>query len=131
MSERWTPPHYTPPAPVAWLLAQTWQVRAALLFAYWLYVAATGLMAGLGVIGSLIGSGLGLAVVVGSYAAMVAARRLEWDDEPREDFWRIVAGACAGICWTAAGAMVVLPAIIVMVLALWALASLPILLFRR
>src|SRR4051794_37614216 len=129
--ERWRPPHYEPPIGVAWFVGQSWQVRAALLFAYWLYVAATGLMAGLSLIGSLIGSGLGIALLVGSYVAMLAARQREWDDEPREDLWRIVAGACAGVCWTVGGAMVVVPAIIVMVLAFWALASLPILLFRR
>jgi hypothetical protein len=129
--ERWTPPHYDPPAPIAWFLSLTWQVRAALLFAYWLYVAAAGVMAGLSVIGSLIGSALGIGAVVGSYVAMIAARRREWDDEPREDLWRVVAGTCAGICWTAGGAMVVVPAIIVLVLAFWAIASVPILLFRR
>jgi len=130
MLEGWTPPHYEPPAAIAWFLGLSWQVRAALLFAYWLYVAATGLMAGLGLAGSLIGSGLGIALIVGSYAAMIAARRREWDDEPREDLWRVLAGACAVVCWTVGGAMVVVPAIIVMVLAFWALASVPILLYR-
>ncbi len=130
MLERWTPPHYEPPLLIAWFFALSWQVRAALLFAYWLYVAATGLMAGLGLAGTLIGSGLGIALLVGSYVAMIAARRREWDDQPREDLWRVLAIACAGVCWTIGGAMVVLPALIVLALAFWALASLPVLLYR-
>lgn len=131
MLERWRPPHYTPPLAVAWFLDQPWPVRTALLFAYWLYAAATGLMAGLSLLGSLIGSGLGIGLVVASYVGMVAARQREWDDEPRELLWRILAGICAGICWAAGGAMVVVPAIIALALLLWALVSLPIVMFRR
>jgi hypothetical protein len=130
--ERWAPPpHYNTPAPIAWLLALALPVRLALLFAYWLYLGATGVMAGLGVVGSLIGGGLALAVVLASYFAMVEARRREWHDEPRELLWRIVAGACAGVCALVATLAVVLPAIVVLVLALWALASLPVWLFRK
>ncbi|MBI3513808.1 MAG: hypothetical protein HY060_07080 [Proteobacteria bacterium] len=132
MVERWAqPPHYTPPPPLAWLLALTLPVRLALLFAYWLYLGAAGVMAGLGVPGSLIGGALGLAVVVASYAAMVEARRREWRDEPRETLWRIVAGICAGLCAVMAALLVVLPAIVVLVLALWALVSVPVWLFRK
>jgi hypothetical protein len=130
--DRWAPPpHVNTPAPIAWLTALPLAVRLALLFAYWLYLGAAGVMAGLGVVGSLIGGGLALAVVVGSYAAMLAARRREWHDEPRELFWRIVAGACAGLCALVAALVVVLPAIVVLVLALWALASVPVWLFRK
>ena len=125
------PPHYRPPQPVGWLLALALPVRIALLFAYWLYMGAAGVMAGLGVVGSLLGGALALLVVVGSYAGMVEARHREWQDEPREMLWRVVAGACAGICLLIGGLAVVLPAIVAMVLALWALASLPIWLYRR
>ena len=56
---------------------------------------------------------------------------LEWQDEPRETLWRVVAIACAGVCLVIGGLAVVLPAIVVMVLALWALASVPIWLYRK
>jgi len=125
------PPHYRPPRPVVWLLALTLPVRIALLFAYWLYMGAAGVMAGLGVFGSLLGGGLALLLVVGSYIAMVEARRREWQDEPREALWRVAAGACAGVCLVIGALAVVLPALIVMVLALWALASVPLWLYRR
>ena len=116
---------------MVWLLALALPVRVALLFAYWLYMAAAGVMAGLGVVGSLVGGALALLIVVGSYAAMVEARRREWHDEPRELLWRIAAGGCAGICMVIGGLAVVLPAIVVLVLALWALASLPLWLYRK
>jgi hypothetical protein len=116
---------------VIWLQALALPVRCALVFAYWLYMGAAGVMAGLGVLGSLIGSGLALLVVVGSYLAMVEARRREWDDEPREALWRVLAGACAGVCMLIGGLAVVLPAIVLLVLAFWALASVPIWLYRR
>jgi hypothetical protein len=125
------PPHFHPPGPVVWLLALTPPVRIALLFAYWLYMAAAGVMAGLGVLGSLIGGALSLLLVVGSYLAMVEARRREWEDEPRETLWRILAGLCAGICIAIGLLAIVLPAIVVLVLGFWALASLPIWLYRR
>jgi hypothetical protein len=131
MIDRPPPPHYRPPAPVAWLLGLAVPVRIALLFAYWLYMAAAGVMVGLGVVGSLLGGGLTLLLVVGSYEAMVEARRREWQDEPRETLWRVVAGACAGVCLVIGGLAVVVPALVVMILALWALASVPIWLYRR
>lgn len=131
MSERAPPPHFRPPAAAAWLQALALPVRMALLFAYWLYMAAAGVMAGLDVVGSLLGSGLALLALVGSYLAMVEARRREWDDEPREALWRVLAGACAGICMVIAGIAVVLPAIVLLVLAFWALASVPVWLYRR
>jgi hypothetical protein len=125
------PPHYHPPRPIVWLMALTLPVRLAMLFAYWLYMGAAGVMAGLGVVGSLIGGGFVLLIVVGSYAAMVEARRREWFDEPREPLWRALAGACAGVCIAIGGLAIVLPAIVVLVLGLWGLASLPIWLYRR
>jgi hypothetical protein len=131
MIDRPPPPHYHPPAPVVWLLGLALPVRIALLFAYWLYMAAAGVMVGLGVVGSLLGGGLTLLLVVGSYEAMVEARRREWQDEPRETLWRVVAGACAGVCLVIGGLAVLVPALVVMVLALWALASVPIWLYRR
>jgi hypothetical protein len=62
---------------------------------------------------------------------MVEARRREWEDEPRETLWRILAGLCAGICIAIGLLAIVLPAIVVLVLGFWALASLPIWLYRR
>jgi hypothetical protein len=130
--ERWAPPpHYNPPPPVAWLLSLGVPVQVALLCAYWLYLAAAGVMAGLGVAASLIGGGIALALVLASYFAMVEARRREWLDEPRETLWRAVAGLCGGACAVISLIIVVLPAIVVLVLAFWALASVPIWLYRR
>jgi hypothetical protein len=131
MIDRSPPPHYHPPAPVVWLLALAPPIRLALLFAYWLYMAAAGVMAGLSILGSLLGGAFALGTVLGSYVAMVEARRREWQDEPRELLWRALAGLCAGICLVIGGLAVLLPAIVVMVLALWALASLPVWLYRR
>jgi hypothetical protein len=125
------PPHYDPPWAIAWFFALALPVRIALLFAYWLYMGAAGVMAGLGVIGSLIGGAIALGLMVGSYLAMIAARRLEWLDEPRELAWRVLAGALGGIAAVIACVVVVLPAIVVLVLAFWALASLPLWLYRR
>jgi hypothetical protein len=130
--ERWAPPpHYRPPPPIAWLLSRTRAVQVALLFAYWLYIAAAGVMAGLGIAASLAIGAISLGIVVGSYLAMVEARRREWRDEPRETLWRIVALACATVSGLGAVLVIVLPAIVVLVLALWTLASVPLWLFRR
>ena len=125
MAERRAPPpHYEPPPPVAWLLSRPRPVQLALLFAYWLYLGATGVMAGMRILPSLILGALGLGVMIASYLAMVEARRFEWQDEPRETAWRILAIACGVVSASAA-------AIVVLVLALWALASLPLWLYRR
>ena len=129
---RWElPPDHRPPPPIAWLLSRTRAVQIALLFAYWLYVAAAGVMAGLGVAASLIVGAISLGLVVASYLAMVEARRREWNDEPRETFWRIVAVACGIVSALGAAVVLVLPALVVLVLALWTLASLPLWLFRH
>lgn len=132
MAERWAPPpHYEPPPPVAWLLSRPRGVQLSLLFAYWLYLGAAGVMAGLHVVPSLILGALGLVVMVGGYFAMVEARRLEWRDEPRETLWRILAIACGIMSATSAALIVVLPAIVVLVLGLWLLVSIPLWLYRR
>lgn len=131
MTDRAPPPHFRPPVGVAWLVRLALPLRLALLFAYWLYMSAAGVMAGLNPIGSLIGSGITLFITVGSYVAMVEMRRREWDDEPHETLWRVLAGAFAGVCVVIGSLVVLLPAIVVLVLALWALASLPIWLYRR
>jgi hypothetical protein len=129
---RWElPPHHRPAAAIAWLLSRPPAVQLALAFAYWLYIAAAGVMAGLGVAASLIVGATSLGLVVGSYLAMIAARRREWRDEPRETVWRIVALTCGTVSALGAVAVIVLPAIVVLVLALWTLASLPLWLFRR
>jgi uncharacterized protein YqhQ len=130
--DRWTlPPHHRPAPPLAWLLSRTRPVQLALLFAYWLFLAATGVMAGLGVVVSLVIGSISLAVVVGSYLAMLEARRREWEDEPRETLWRVVAVACGGVSVFGAALVIVLPTIVVLVLAFWTLASVPLWLFRR
>jgi len=130
--ERWAPPpHYHPPPPIAWLLSLRLPVQISLLFAYWLYTGAAGVMAGLGVVASLVGGAIGVGLVVGSYLAMIAARRLEWRDEPREVLWRALAIMCGTVSAISAVVIVLLPAIVVVVLAFWALASLPLWLYRQ
>lgn len=132
MLERWTPPpHYEPPPPIAWLLSRPLPVQLSLLFAYWLYTGAAGVMAGLGILASLVIGALGLGLVVGGYLAMLEARRREWHDEPREVLWRALAILFGAISAIAAGVIVVLPALVVVLLALWALASLPLWLYRH
>src|SRR5689334_18337272 len=121
-------PDSRPPRLLGWLLALPVPVRAALLFAYAMYLAAAGVMAGLGVVGSLLGSALGMAVAIGSYLGMAEARRREWYDVPRELLWRSLAGACSVVLAVTATILVVLPALIWLALALWALASLPLML---
>jgi hypothetical protein len=130
--ERWAPPpHFQPPPPIAWLLALRLPVQVALLFAYWLYTGAAGVMAGLGIVASLLIGAIGLGLAVGSYLAMIAARRLEWRDEPREVLWRALAIVCGVLSTVSAGLIIVLPAIVVAVLTLWAVASLPLWLYRH
>jgi hypothetical protein len=125
------PPDFAPPQPIVWLLLLPPPLRIALFFAYWLYVAATGVMVGMGVLGSLAGSAILVIMVLASYLAMTAALRREWLDEAHEMVWRIVAMVCRIVLMVIGGIAILVPAFVVLALALWGLASLPLWLYRR
>lgn len=101
-------------------------VRAALLFAYFLYVAATGLFAGISLIGSLILSLVGLGLAIGSLALYITARDTLEDDLTG----RILISSAGLAAFLFCGLVVIVPLVVVLTLGIYALVSVPLWLIR-
>ena len=124
------PPEPWTPRPIAWLMRQPMELRGAIVFAYWLLLAASAVLAGVGPGAALLLSLLAATLPIGALAGWLGCRRREWRDAGRAELWRVAGLACAGIAAVTGAASLVLPLVGLLAVLVWLFASLPLWLMR-
>lgn len=131
LDDRWRePPDEKLLVPFAWLMSQQLVVRVVLLGGYWSVLAVAGAFLGLSPLSGILGSFILLGSALGVYAALIAVRRLQWEDARNEALWRPLGWLLTGATIVAMILVVVMPAIVFLALAAWMVVLLPLSLLR-
>lgn len=101
-------------------------IRAAVFFAYWLFLAAMGILSGIGVIPSLLTAFLGLALLAG----LVSLQRWSEMMLPGSNGGRLALFSVTALTLVVGWFVLFVPAILLMALLLWGLFALPLWLIR-
>lgn len=129
--DRWRePPDEKLLLPFAWLMSQQLAVRVVILGGYWSVLAIAGAFLGLSPLSGIFGSFILLGSALGVYAALIAVRRLQWEDARNEALWRALGWLLTGATIVALVLVVILPSIIFLALAAWMVVLLPLALLR-